>query len=149
MIVKDCICSSDREILFTELSNHFQKQNCIDWKTFCSFIDDIERRIPDYTDGKLVIQKIEEDDSLDTFFIDSNGRDYSLMFVRWNDVLGLHIDEDTLKTFDISLIASCVLFEMTWCGYSEDDMIIYEESLLKSNLDSTEITSIDDLFEDD
>lgn len=149
MIVKDCICSSDKEILFTELSNHFQKQNCVDWKTFCSFLDDIEKIIPSDTNDKLVIRRIEEDDSLDTFFIDSNGYDYSLMFVRWNDVLGLHIDENTLKIFDIPLIASCVLWEMTWFGYSEDDMIIYEEELIKSNLDSTKITSIDDLFEDD
>jgi hypothetical protein len=146
MTVKDCICSSDKEILFIELSNRFQKQNCIKWETFCSLLNDIEKRIPEDINGKLVIRKIEGDGSLDTFWIDSNGRDYSLMFMRWDDLLGLHIDEDTLRIFDISLIASCVLWELTWFGYKEDDMIMYEEESSNFNLDDVEITSIDDLL---
>lgn len=44
MTVKDCICSSDKEFLFIELSNHFQKQNCVDRKTFYSLLEDIEKK---------------------------------------------------------------------------------------------------------
>lgn len=146
MIVKDCICFSDKEILFTELSNRFQKQNCVERKTFYSLLDDIEKRIPEDINGKLVIRKIEEDGSLDTFWIDSDGHDYSLMFMRWDDLLGLHIDEDTLKIFNIPLIASCALWEMTWFGYNEDDMIRYEEESFNSDLKDAELTSINDLL---
>ena len=149
MTVKDCICSSDKEILFIKLSNHFQKQNCVEWKAFCSLLGDIEKRIPEDINGKLVIRKIEEDGSLDTFWVDSNGHDYSLMFMRWDDLLGLHIDENTLRIFDISLIASCALWEMTWFGYKEDDMIMYEEESFNSDLDDAELTSIDDLLNEE
>jgi hypothetical protein len=51
-----------------------------------------------------------------------------------------------LRIFDISLIASCVLWELTWFGYKEDDMIMYEEESSNFNLDDVEITSIDDLL---
>lgn len=129
MTVKDCILSADRDSLFIEFRNLFEHTDSVSKDIFNEILTDIDSRVPNHIDYTLIMKEFEDKDSIsyDTYMIDSDGNDFSLMFVRWNDLIGLTIDFETLQKFDVSLIAANVLYEMTWFGYTEKDMIKYEK----------------------
>lgn len=74
----------------------------------------------------------EEDDSASTY-VDVSGRklipepdsltdSYALEFVKWENWLGMELAPETLENFtDLEIIAHC-MYEMTFCGYDQDEI---------------------------
>lgn len=47
---------------------------------------------------------------------------YALEFVKWDNWLGMHLAPETIKNFSGLEIISHCLYEMTFCGYEEDEI---------------------------
>jgi len=74
----------------------------------------------------------EENESDDTF-VDVSGRklvpepdsltdSYALEFVKWENWLGMDLAPETIENFtELEIIAHC-LYEMTFCGYDQDEI---------------------------
>lgn len=74
----------------------------------------------------------EQNDSASTY-VDVSGRklipepdsltdSYALEFVKWENWLGMDLAPETIENFnELEIIAHC-LYEMTFCGYDQDDI---------------------------
>jgi hypothetical protein len=49
---------------------------------------------------------------------------YALEFTKWNEWLGMDIDSETLNNVELTKadIVSHILYEMTYCGYQEEEI---------------------------
>jgi hypothetical protein len=87
------------------------------------------------------------DDTEDTsFYIDVSGRkrtddpnsitnSYALEFESWENWLGMEIAPETIARFNELEIISHCLFEMTFCGYEQEEIQEQLESLNKAIVD--------------
>ena len=139
MTVKDCILSADRQGLLTKFKERFDDPESEDQyveeereRIFCDMfdrlIDDISGREVKESANKLVVRfsvyefvNGENTYSFDTYIVDPDGNDFSLLYMDWDDVLSLSIEDLTLE-LNKELIAACVLYEMTWFGWTEEEM---------------------------
>lgn len=69
---------------------------------------------------------------------------YALEFTKWEEWLGMEISEDTLiKLTDEKIVAYC-LYEMTFCGYEQDE-IQSQHTELKNRVDDIKNMTEEDL----
>lgn len=53
--------------------------------------------------------------------VDGEDMTYAIEYMPWNEWLGIHFTEQSLKYPEIDLIAHC-LWEMTWSGFDEKEI---------------------------
>ena len=58
---------------------------------------------------------------------------YSLLVSLWNEWLNCYVIEENLKEININKFIACCLHEMTWWGYSEEDVKKCREGLGKED----------------
>ena len=152
MTVKEAILSVDKDVLFNELSNCFEKPDSVKYETFNQLLQEIENIEPDKTYDNLLMTSYEEDGCIiyDTFMFDTDWNDWSLFLMDWNHILGLQVDDSNFKLFSLPVIAAHVLYEMSWFGYREEDMIKYRDSLSESanDLDGKTYKNAEEMWSD-
>lgn len=133
MTVKDCILSSDRQAVLTKFKERFddpesEERDRVFSDLFDGLIYDISNREIKESSNKLAVrfsiyefENGEKAKSFDTYVIDQDGNDFSLLYMDWDDVLSLSIEDMTLE-LNKELIAACVLYELTWFGWTEEEM---------------------------
>ena len=79
---------------------------------------------PVESDSRIRITREEEDGErwLHTCYQMNNGENpiVSLMMTRWEEGLGMDVDEDTVTAFLPETIVAMTLFEMTWFGFDKE-----------------------------
>ena len=65
-------------------------------------------------------------------FIKERNVNYSIDLMDWDNVLYLNIHSDTLKNFNKNIIVAEVLWEITFNGYSPDDIDSFCKKLTNS-----------------
>lgn len=113
--------------------------------SFYNLYQDSERNIKGY---KLVFEKLKGLDPIESSFeiciknVEGNGEKYvhvntvdvskepvdgirltySLMFTPWNECAGMAVNSDSLSSFSESEIIVHCLWEMTYCGFDEEEI---------------------------
>lgn len=91
--------------------------------------------MPEASDMLIELSVVEDDFDPDEtlFYVSVAGRkmnpedsdddmSYAIEFEQWNKWLGMELDSETLRNFsDLEIISHC-LYEMTFCGFDEDEI---------------------------
>ena len=126
---------------------------------------------PERNDMLIVLTEYDSDtddeDEINSTYVDVSGRkvllesdenfvSYAIEFVKWEKWLGMNLAPETMTNFtELEIIAHC-LFEMTFCGYEQEEIQEQFDSINKTieeykNLTTEEkakrITSLESLKE--
>ncbi len=71
--------------------------------------------------GWTIAAKTYEPDGLDVFVLDNEGQDYSLLFVKWAEVLGYEVPEELAENIGQARLAAAILYGMTWFAVSSEE----------------------------
>lgn len=89
-------------------------------------IADLNNRIPVKFNMTMVLEKgVSEDGEVDIIFLNDNVEDnvYSFEGLPWGAIMGCEVEEKSLTEIGSNeRFAALVLFEMTYFGYSDDDV---------------------------
>ena len=61
-----------------------------------------------------------------------NGKSWAIEMVKWSNWATMNIHPDTLKKFSSETIVAGSLYEMTWCGFTEEKVSDYKKDLEES-----------------
>ncbi|MFW9922465.1 MAG: DUF6557 family protein [Candidatus Thorarchaeota archaeon] len=79
-------------------------------------------------------------------YVENEQLGYGLQFLKWENWLGLEISEETLNQFsEIDITCHC-LWEMTYSGFTQEEIEKNYHSLNEKNDDQLETIVIDDEF---
>lgn len=67
-----------------------------------------------------------------TLFSSKDNEIYSILFVDWDEILGYEVCEKSLSEYSIESIVGCLLYEMSFFGFTEEEMKIEEAKLEES-----------------
>ena len=71
--------------------------------------------------GWTIAARTYEPDGLDVFVLDSEGQDYSLLFVKLAEVLGYEVPEELAENIGQARLAAAILYGMTWFAASSEE----------------------------
>ena len=73
-----------------------------------------------------------DDDTFDVFVKEpDDDEEYSLLFIKWEEILGYSADEESIALCGRLNYAVWVIWEMTWFGFRKiDNNDVIEESLI-------------------
>lgn len=98
-----------------------------------------------YNDGP------DPDDKYYDVFYQENNDDirYSMMYRLWDDWIKIPIDQDTINNYDEILVLCHILWEMTWNGYTQEQVQQARDEFLKVDDNEKEfdrlISMVDDM----
>jgi hypothetical protein len=107
-----------------------QEQNIGAYK---SVFDRLQKLNPIEEEMQIVLTQYFDDETNEKRYVDVSGyketldedsltNSYAIEFTPWKKWLGMQISKDTLQRFDqLEIIAHC-LYEMTFCGYDEEEI---------------------------
>ena len=100
--------------------------------------------------GWTIAAKTYEPDGLDVFVFDSEGQDYSLLFVKWAEVLGYEVPVELAENIGQARLAAAILYGMTWFAASSEENDKAAEQFAEDSKDVDERTysSFSEILED-
>ena len=69
----------------------------------------------------MIEVKETEPGHIDVYADDCNGNDFSLHFIKWEEVLGYEVFEYTISKVGRTRLAAALLYEITWFGFTDYD----------------------------
>ena len=63
------------------------------------------------------------------------GSPWSIMFLPWSEILGMPVDERCLDVMPLAEIATHILFEITWFGFTEEQIHAAGEKIIMKDSD--------------
>ena len=134
MNIKEFLLTLDIKELYDELCKVFENSYQIvtaGRTQFYRFIKEIEAAEPVPSRGVSRSRPCDED-TLDVFIKEpDDDEEYSLLFIKWEDILGYTADEESIALCGRLNYAAWVIWEMTWFGFRKpgnNDVI--EKSLI-------------------
>ena len=134
MNIKEFLLTLDIKELYDELCRVFE--NCCQIVTagrtqFYRFIKEIETIEPVLSQG-VICSRPSDEDTFDVFLKEpGDDEEYSLLFIKWEDILGYIADEESIALCGRLNYAVWVIWEMTWFGFRKiDNNDFIEESLI-------------------
>ncbi len=83
--------------------------------------------------GNIVITRIDDEDIWYDVYMISNDKDdirYSIDFMDWQEAVTLSIDQGVLDSFTTTDIMAHILHELTFTGFSRNEVITNKENML-------------------
>ena len=149
MNIKELLLSLDKDELFRcyldTFENGYSSETSYQVR-FDDFIKDIKATEPVLSQSMVCVQPC-SDGNYDTF-IRQPGDDekYSLLYIKWEEILGYMADEESISLCGKLNYAVCVIYEMTWFGFTNEE----NEQAIKDNEndigDTEEITDLEGFF---
>ena len=134
MNIKEFLLTFDISELYGELCKVFENscQIVTAGRTqFYRFIKEIEATEPVLSQG-VICSRPGDDDTLNVFVKEpDDDEEYSLLFIKWEEILGYTADEESIKLCGRLNYAVWVIWEMTWFGFRKiENNDVIEESLI-------------------
>ena len=134
MRIREFLLTFDIAELYDELCRVFENSYQIvtaGRTQFYRFIKVIEATEPVPSRG-VICSRPGDEDTLDVFVKDpGDDEEYSLLFIKWEDILGYTADEESIALCGRLNYAAWVIWEMTWFGFRKiDNNDVIEESLI-------------------
>ena len=134
MNIKEFLLTFDIKELYDELCKVFE--SCYQIVTagrtqFYRFIKEIEATEPVLSQG-VICSRPGDDDTFDVFVKEpDDDEEYSLLFIKWEEILGYSADEESIALCGRLNYAVWVIWETTWFGFRKiDNNDVIEESLI-------------------
>ena len=100
---------------------------------------------PIIKEAELVIKDVSSEENPNYFDVyelektaDGTLQDYSLMGGGWAEIMGITVSESLVQQFGEPAIVAHCLYEMTWCGFTEEKIrryaLISRKELLRSRI---------------
>lgn len=124
---------NDDEII-TELNKIYKK---IDEKGYRSAIKEIRTIKPEINENDLKINYEQIHDIDGETYYEVNGKKegdkarYDLILLKWEEWLGMDIEDNILKSYDPLFILCEILNEMTFLGFSSEKIVAEREEMKK------------------
>ena len=124
--VKECILKCDLEKMLTDYLRCYGKSSNpqptdMERKAFRKLLEEVSG-IPPVDINAALAAAEKENSLLDVTMIDSQQKEYGLLFMDWCEVLGLHIPQELTERFDNNRLMAAVLYEMTWFGMTKEEV---------------------------
>ena len=134
MNIKEFLLTFEIRELYDGICNVFDKSSKIitSGRTqFYRFIKEIEATEPVLSQG-VICSRPGDDDTFDVFVKEpDDDEEYSLLFIKWEEILGYSADEESIALCGRLNYAAWVIWEMTWFGFRKiDNNDVIEESLI-------------------
>ena len=129
MKLADIIFKSDWEVLDRYFKKYYPNDNTDCYK---EFLEDLKKLTPVESDMMILVDHIIEDhpfcDDIDDWFSvhgiqkesETDFQTYALEYSSFEEWLGMEISEETLKRYPKPFIIIHCLWEMTFCGFSNE-----------------------------
>lgn len=112
---------------------------------------------PDKSDFMIGIAVEEDEDDgtkwIDVFGIDLTNPDckdtYALEFIPWSQWLGMEIDTKVFDEFTEYQVAASCMWEMTYLGFTEEEVLAAAEALLESHNQTRVEEGLEEIDEED
>lgn len=99
----------------------------------------------------LTEYELDSDDKIKSTYVDVSGRklipdpnsitnSYAIEFVKWENWLGMELAPETKMNFDELEIISHCLYEMTFCGYEQEEIQEQFDSIQKTSEEYKNLT---------
>ena len=134
MNVKEFLLTFDVKELYDGICRVFEKSSKIvtaGRTQFYRFFKEIEATEPVPSRGVICSRPCDED-TLDVFVKEpDDDEEYSLLLIKWEDILGYSADEESIALCGRLEYAVWVIWEMTWFGFRKpDNKDVIEKSLI-------------------
>ena len=134
MNIKEFLLTLDIKELYDELCRVFENSSQIvtaGRTQFYRFIKEIETIEPVLSQG-VICSRPSDEDTFDVFLKEpGDDEEYSLLFIKWEDILGYTADEESIALCGRLNYAAWVIWEMTWFGFRKiDNNNAIEKSLI-------------------
>ena len=136
MKIGEFLLTFDIAELYNELCKVFEKSSEIvtaGRTQFYRFIKVIEATEPVLSQG-VICARPGDDDTFDVFVKEpDDDEEYSLLFIKWEEILGYSADEESIALCGRLNYAVWVIWEMTWFGFRKiENNDFIEESLIEN-----------------
>ena len=134
MKIGEFLLTFDIAELYNELCKVFEKSSEIvtaGRTQFYRFIKVIEATEPVLSQG-VICARPGDDDTFDVFVKEpDDDEEYSLLFIKWEEILGYSADEESIALCGRLNYAVWVIWEMTWFGFRKiENNNVIEEALI-------------------
>lgn len=123
MNAKELILKADIDELVNWIWQHDKRKGYVTpvfRQALNKLIQDISKIEPIKTDNSIAAKEF-EDHHLDVFAVEPDGQDFSLLFVKWGEVLGYSVPDELIAKLGIIKLAAGLLYELTWFGSTDEE----------------------------
>ncbi len=149
MNIREYLLTFDIIELYDELFKVFE--NCGQTVTagrtqFYRFIKEIKATKPILSQGVICTRPC-DDDTYDVFVKEpGDDENYSLLFIKWEEILGYSADEESIALCGRLNYAVWVLWEMTWFGFTNKENEAAISDIENDTEDTEDITDLEGYF---
>lgn len=123
MNAKELILKADIDELVDWIWQHDKRKGAVTpefRQALNKLILDISKIEPIKNDNSIAAKEF-DDHHLDVFAVEPAGQDFSLLFVKWEEVLGYSVPDELIAKLGIIKLAAGLLYELTWFGSTDEE----------------------------
>ena len=125
MNVKELILSVPLDLLAEQSWPLYQfEEGKVDRESFRQSIGricDNIRTVEPVGSGNAIAVTTYDPDGFDVYGVEPSGKDFSLLFVKWAEVLGYDVPEKLIEESGSDRLAAEILYEMTWFASTDEE----------------------------
>jgi hypothetical protein len=134
MTVKDLLVRTIWEDVWGALSRLFPEYTEYMSSYRCAY-DELRRMKPEESNTRLLIGRYEPDGIIPFYVLGIKGDNpkcFSLKFSSWDKWLGASVDDLILSRYDPPEVIAICLYDMTWAGFSSEDVVTFHKEFIKN-----------------